>query len=76
MNEYKRKLLRRACALISEAGSIVENVIDKEQIAFDNLPDGIQECKYGCKFEDTIESLEDAVENIGEANRKITIAIT
>ena len=67
MNEGRRKRLGDAVKAISEAQSIVDQVKDDEQEAFDNLPENIQSGDKGTTMEQTIETLEEISSNLGDA---------
>ena len=67
MNEGRRKKLGDAMKALSEAQSIVDQVKDDEQEAFDNLPENMQSGDKGTTMEQTIETLEEISSNLGDA---------
>lgn len=71
MNKYDRKELKRAIALLDKEHEIIESVKDIEQGKFDNLPEGLQQSEKGQKFEETVSTLEDALNSIEEATASI-----
>ena len=64
MNATRRKQLKQAAELLSQAQSIIESVRDDEQDAYDNLPEGIQESERGDTMYENIETLNTMLEDI------------
>ena len=71
MNNLRRKELRKAMELLSEARGLIESVMDEEQDAFDNLPEGLQCSDRGEAMEEMISTMEDVISSLEEA--KISI---
>lgn len=71
MNNQRRKELRKAMELLSEARGIIESVRDEEQEAFDNLPEGIQCSSRGESMEEMISSMECAISSLEDAEYDI-----
>ena len=66
MNNQRRLLIEKAKKQISEIENLIEKVLDDEQDAYDNLPEGIRMSEKGEKMEDAISSLENASDKIAE----------
>lgn len=47
MNKQRRKELEEAVRLLEEAYSTIESILEQEQEAFDNMPEGLQESERG-----------------------------
>ena len=75
MNKNRRSKLREAKSLLGKAVSIVTDVRDDEQEAFDNLPEGLQESERFSKMEEAIDGLEDAISSIESASENIENAM-
>jgi hypothetical protein len=60
MNATRRKELDRAFGFIEEAASILENVRDEEQEAFDNLSENFQNGEKGTAMSEKIDQLQEA----------------
>jgi hypothetical protein len=60
MNNERRKELDKAFGLIEEAASIIENVRDEEQEAFDNLSENFQNGDKGTAMSEKICELTEA----------------
>lgn len=71
MNNQRRKELRKAMELLSEARGIIESVRDEEQEAFDNLPEGIQYSDRGEAMEEKISTMEDVISSLVEDENSI-----
>jgi hypothetical protein len=57
MNEVRRKELQKAA-------SIIESVVDDEEVAFENLPESFQDGEQGQKMTETVDKLREALEEI------------
>lgn len=71
MNNDRRKKLKQAVKMINEARDVVDGVMDEEQMAFDNLPEGLQEAEKGSEMEDNVSELESITEAIDEVVERI-----
>lgn len=60
MNAARRKRLDEAAEHIHLAASIIEEVRDQEQEAFDNQPEGIQSSDKGQAMQEKIDGLQEA----------------
>lgn len=64
MNKERRSRINQ---IISELESLkydIENVVEEEQEAYDNLPESIQYSKRGESMSDNVSDLEDAANDI------------
>ena len=69
MNKDRRKQLQTARVLMMQAQSIIQKVKADEEIAFDNLSEGLQQTMRGETMEENVEVLEeidDAITDILE----------
>lgn len=64
MNIQRRKEISRIKETLEEAINDLQNVIDDEQAAFDNLPENLQESDRATEMQDYIDNLETAIGNI------------
>ena len=65
MNKQRRAKLKRALVLLDKAFCLVEEAMDEEQEALDNLPDGIKEGERGQEMEHfcyVLEEIKDAID--------------
>ena len=53
-------------ALINQAITILKGVLEEEQDSFDSMPEGLQESERGQNSQDSISSLEEAIQNLQE----------
>ena len=74
MNEARRKLLVKVENLLAEAKSLVEQVRDEEQEAYDNMPENMQSGEKGSALESNVENLGDALDAIEGALEGISSA--
>ena len=59
MNKQRRKELEKVAYILGAARQLLEEVLDDEQAAFDNLPESIQDSERGEAMSDGIYSLEE-----------------
>ena len=64
MDKTRRKEIARAIELMDEAREILEAVKNKEQEAFDNMPESLQYSERGETMEEYIGTLEEVVCNL------------
>lgn len=60
MNDARRKELDRVFGLIEEAATILEQVRDEEQEAFDNMAESFQNGEKGTAMSEKIDQLTEA----------------
>lgn len=64
MNNTRRAQLRKALGMIETAQSIIEEVKEQEQEAYDNLPEGLQESDRGRDIDENAYTLEMTLDEI------------
>lgn len=74
MNNPRRKKLAKLQEQIEELRMALEEVLEEEQEAFDNMPENLQYSEKGERAEGCISALEDAVSNLEEAVENIDTA--
>ena len=74
MNQTRREKLRQAIGLMERAETIVESVYDEEMECLENTPENLQSSEKYTIMENAIDALDDAIENIREAETNINIA--
>lgn len=67
MNRERRKRIQKLQDSLCEIQSELENLIDEENEAFDNLPEHFQDGDRGEKMQEYIGYMEDSLSNIEEA---------
>lgn len=75
MNNPRRKALDEIKEQVEELRMALAELLEEEQDAFDNMPEGLQCSERGEKMEDGISALEDAVGNLEECIDNIDTAI-
>ena len=66
MNNIRRLQIKRIIQLIEQAQSILDEVFDDEQAAFDNMPDNFQQSSKGEQIEDNLDNIQNAMDLIGD----------
>ena len=73
MNRIRRKSLRAILGQMDELSTVLEtikealqDVLNEEQEAYDNLPEGLQEADRGQQMQEYIEPLEGVVDSLGD----------
>lgn len=73
MNRIRRKSLRTILGQMDELSTVLEtvkealqDVLNEEQEAYDNLPEGLQESGRGQQMQEYIDALEGVVDSLGE----------
>ena len=67
MNNFRRKQLQQAMQLLEEANDIINDVMDEEDMSFNNLSDGLQQTMRGETMENNIDEMNDAISSICDA---------
>jgi len=67
MNNARRKSIAEAQALIEQASSIIEDVLEGEREAYENMPEGLQASEKGERACSAIEYLEQTYGYLVEA---------
>lgn len=71
MNADRRKRLRQAAALLSEAKELISNVQEEEQEAYDNMPESLQAGDKGTKMSETVDVLDALAQELDAAEGTI-----
>ena len=66
MNQERRVQLFKAKGMIINAIDVLKDISNKEEIAFDNLSDGLQQTMRGQQMEDNIDNFNDAINGLKE----------
>ena len=73
MNRIRRKSLRTILGQMDELSTVLEtvkealqDVLNEEQEAYDNLPEGLQESDRGQQMQEYIDAREGVVDSLGE----------
>lgn len=73
MNRVRRKSLKDILGKMDELSAMLENVkdaiqtvLDEEQEAYNNLPEGLQEAERGQQMQEYIDALEGVVDSLGD----------
>lgn len=66
MNNTRRAQLRKAIELMNEAQGIIEEMLQEEQEAYDNMPEGLQESERGEAMSDNIYEMEETYDSLGD----------
>lgn len=67
MNKARRKKIEEARILLSKANDIIDDVMNEEDFAFNNLSEGLQCTMRGEQMESNVNELEEAIDHIEEA---------
>jgi len=71
MNKVRRKKLWEAYELLGQAMSMIDEVKDDEESAFDNMPENLKESERGEAMQEYISSLEDISSTIEDQQNEI-----
>lgn len=66
MNDTRRRRLREIKTQIKDAIKRLDSILNDEQNAFDNMPEGLQSSYRGMCSEDAIDNMEEASEKLDE----------
>lgn len=67
MNNARRKRLKEAQNLLDKVLDIIRDVLSEEDLAFNNLSEGLQQTLRGETMENNVEELDEASEQIENA---------
>lgn len=67
MNKIRRQKLQQIIEDLIKSKNELENVMDDEQLSFDNLSEGLQATMRGSAMEEAIDNLDSAMDSINEA---------
>ena len=74
MNNERRKRLAALSQQLVELKDDIQSVLDEEEEAFNNLPEGLQSGERGDVMQTTISSLDAAVSALEDAGDQLTEA--
>lgn len=75
MNNKRRTQLERALSILSNASSILEDVLDAEQDSMDNYPENLQSTDRFERMEQAVDSLGEALDLISGAKESVRSAL-
>lgn len=75
MNNKRRKHLREVKRLLEEAQFLIQQVLDEEQNALDNVPENLIDGVRAESLSDAIDHLEDCSDEIDEAMESLENAM-
>ncbi len=64
MNTARRKQLKQAAELLSQAQAIIESVRDDEQYEYHNMPESLQYSERGERMYENVDTLDTMLEDI------------
>nr|DAH07349.1 MAG TPA: Pe family protein [Caudoviricetes sp.] len=67
MNKIRRQKLQKIIEDLIKSKNELENVMDDEQLSFDNLSEGLHATMRGSAMEEAIDNLDSAMDSINEA---------
>ena len=76
MNKASVSKLMKALKWIEAAKVTLEEVLDKEQIAYDNMPESFQDCEKGEEAAEAIDKMESALSSTEEVMEYINEILT
>lgn len=71
MNKDRRRQLEDVKDSLDEAIALLNDIKDEEQDAYDNLPESLQASANASKMTDAIDTIDDAISSVEEAQRHI-----
>ena len=71
MNKFRRKQIQDALSLIDKAYALLTNAKDEEEMAFEYLPESLQESERGTTMQDNVDYLDTAVTGLEEAKEAL-----
>jgi hypothetical protein len=75
MNKQRRAKINAALEQLSVIRSLIEELRDEEQDAFDNMPEGLQSSEKGERAEEAASYLDDAVTGFDDIESALNEAI-
>lgn len=66
MNKARRKQIVKAKNYLNEAADIIQDVLNDEDMAYNNLSEGLQCTTRGEQMESNIDDLEEIIDNLME----------
>jgi len=75
MNDRRRKQITEIIDQLDELKLQIEQILEDESEAYENLPEGIQGSERGCVMESAIDNLDSAVEAMTDVTDYLSEAI-
>ena len=75
MNKARRKRLNEYIAELERIKDGIESVMNDEQDALDNLPDGLQGSERADAMNDACDEMDNAIDYVGDAIEALNAAI-
>lgn len=66
MNKQRESQIREMIKEVKKVKNNIESILMDEEYFFDNMPENLQGSDRGIRSEDCIDSLNDAIQSIGE----------
>jgi len=76
MNNQRRKELAAINETIADLRSKLQEILDAEQEAFENMPESLQDSERGEKSQNAISEMENAIGNLDDTESAIEEAIS
>lgn len=74
MNKERREKLQKAMVLVGDAKTIIEEVHEQEEEAFESMPENLQYSERGEAMQEAVNALDDAIAACEEIDDKLTDA--
>lgn len=71
MNNIRRKEIKKIIAAIATAREDLDRVLEDEQNAYDNLPEGFQGSERGENMEEAIDVMEECMNSLNEVTDEL-----
>ena len=66
MNNERRRKIKQAKELLDKANDLINDVINDEDMAFNNLSEGLQQTMRGEQMEENVSEMEEAIDGLEE----------
>lgn len=67
MNKERRNRIAEAISAIGKIESLIQNILDDEREAYENMPEGLQMSEIGMISEEAQDNLDAAIDALGDA---------
>lgn len=71
MNRERRKRIMQISEKLSDIRTSLETILEEEEIAFDNMPESLQESERGEQMQEYIETIGEAISCIEETESSL-----
>ena len=75
MNKTRRNAIETVKGKLSDLAEVINNLMDEEQEAFDNMPEGLQYSSRGEAMQEAIDALDSAVRCFEELDEYLEEAV-